>query len=61
MTCMGWQMRLSVGVSGPGFSGRRLSSRPSNIPLSLLVLSPGPQLKNECELGGERTSVLLSF
>lgn len=54
-TCMGWQMRLRVGVS-PGlvFSGRRLSSRPSNIPLSLPALSLGPQLKNEWELQWRR-------
>lgn len=51
MTCMGWQMRLRVGVSpGPVLSGRRLSSRPSSVPLSLLVLSPGTQLKKECDL-----------
>ncbi len=44
-------MRLRVGVS-PGLvlSVRRLSSSPSNIPLSLPVLSLGPQLKNEWEL-----------
>ena len=54
-TCIGWQMRLSVGVS-PGLevSGRRLSSRPSSIPLSLPVLSAGPQLKNEWELWWRR-------
>lgn len=54
-TCIGWQMRLRVGVS-PGlvFSGRRLSSRPSNIPLSLPALSLGPQLKNEWELRRRR-------
>lgn len=52
-------MRLRVGVS-PGlvFSGRRLSSRPSNIPLSLLLLSLGPQLKNEWELSGRRAAMV---
>lgn len=59
MTCMGWQMRLRVGVSGLVFSGRRLSSRPSNIPLSLLLLSAGPQLKKECELGWRRRRTLV--
>lgn len=58
-TCIGWQMRLRVGVS-PGlvFSGRRLSSRPSNIPLSLLLLSLGPQLKNEWELNWRRAAMV---
>lgn len=54
---MGWQIRLRVGASpGPVVSGRRLSGRLSNIPLSLLVLSAGTQLKNECELQ-RRTTV----
>lgn len=61
-TCIGWQMRLRVGVS-PGlvFSGRRLSSRPSNIPLSLPALSLGPQLKNEWELQWRRADTSIRF
>lgn len=54
---MGWQIRLRVGVS-PALvdSGRRPSSRLSNVPLSLLAVSAGTPLKNECELR-RRTTV----